>query len=59
MKDENEKELTAVKTHFDRQKDVVEQFFELRHSLVIPSVSQEKNEEDTFALVYSDTRYNK
>lgn len=59
LRNENEVSLVGVKSQFDRQKSIVGELLELRKLFNIPVTVPEKNEEDTFALVYSDTRHDK
>lgn len=59
LENENEVSLVGVKSQFDKQKSMVCRLFGLRKAIDIPVTSQEKDEEDTFALIYSNTKNKK
>lgn len=59
LDEENDKSLTSIKKHFDKQKEVVGTLLGLQNGIQVETTQINKDEEDTFALVYTDTRYNK
>ena len=59
LENENEVSLVGVKTQFDKQKSMVGHLLGLRKAIDVPETSQEKDEEDTFALIYSNVKNNK
>ena len=59
LENENEVSLVGVKSQFDKQKSMVGHLLGLRKAIDVPETSQEKDEEDTFALIYSNVKNNK
>ena len=59
LKDENDRALRDINKTFKRQRTVMSDLSHYRESLVIPALEQGKDEEDTFALVYSNHKINK
>lgn len=55
----NNTSLSGIKKLFDKQRQMMTEMACYRESLDVPSVSIEKDEGDTFALVYANTRMNK
>ena len=56
---ENDEALSRIKDQFDKQKETVGNMLMLQDGIDIQPVQANKNETDTFSLVYTDTRYNK
>lgn len=56
---ENDKALIDINDAFNRQKAVIGDLSIYHKSVIVPSLEQEKDEEDTFALVYANHRINK
>lgn len=59
LNDENDRALRDINKAFKRQRTVMSNLSHYHESLVIPALEQGKDEQDTFALVYSNHRINK
>ena len=59
LKRENKEALSDIKGHFDKQKETIGDVLVLQDGIDIKPLQAEKDEVDTFSLVYTDTRYNK